>query len=319
MNKKTLFSSALIGSAVGASAVALGSKLLVDKYLSREGINKIIEGTRNLLPDDNAKLLTSNVEQSKGKIFYKKMPSCIITINNRRRQKIKALYFSNPNGKKQVAIFCHGFASSPYGSLSFAKRYYDMGYSVLMPFQRGHGESEHKYSSMGYFEGRDLADWAYYVDRTIPGVKIVLHGVSMGAATVMIALGEKLPESVICAIEDCGYTSAYEEYKSQVTKKLHLPAHPTLDFFRVAVEKIVGFDIKDASPKKALMKATVPTLFIHGDKDEFVPFYMHEVLYAYASCEKDVLVVSGAEHATASVVAPSLYWRKVKDFIAKYK
>lgn len=317
MKKSKLLASLLLGCGAAGVAGLIASKLLVDGYLSSKGIEKFLSG-KPLLSSENAKKLRDNDETRLGKLFFDSTPSCDISIKNRSGETINALFLNNASGENKFVLFCHGFASSPRANANIAMRYYDMGYSVLMPYQRGHSGSSHKYSTMGWYERLDIVDWLRFIDSAYPECKIVLHGISMGGAAVMMATGEKLPKSVACAIEDCGYTSVYEEYEAQTENMLHLPAHPTVDIFRAAVKKFVGFDIKEASAKKQVIRSETPTLFIHGDADSFVPFHMVKIVYAFANCEKDLLVVSGADHATASTEAPDIYWSKVKEFISRY-
>lgn len=317
MKKCKAFVSFALGLGAVASAAFVGSKILVDDYLSNKGIRKFLYG-KPLLPPENAKALKDNDEIRFGKLFCESTPSCDISIKNRSGEKINALFFVNPDGGRKFVLFCHGYASSPKANSNIAMRYYNMGYSVLMPYQRGHMGSDHKYCTMGWYERLDVVDWLNFIDRAVPGCRIVLHGISMGGATVMMTVGEKLPKSVVCAIEDCGYTSVYDEYEAQTGNMLHLPPHPAVDIFRAAAKKFAGFDIKEASAKRQVMKSETPMLFIHGEADSFVPFYMLKTVYSFANCEKDLLVVSGADHATSSMLYPDVYWGKVKEFIEKY-
>ena len=86
----------------------------------------------------------------------------------------------------------------------------EAGYHVLTPDERGRGNSEGDFLSMGYFEKRDVVAWAREIAARDPEAQIVLYGESMGAATVLMAAGEDdLPANVVAVVEDCGYTSAY--------------------------------------------------------------------------------------------------------------
>lgn len=183
---------------------------------------------------------------------------------------------------------------------------------------RAHQGSDHKYCTMGWFERLDVVDWAEFLAETNKNCKIILYGLSMGAATVMMATGEKLPAEVVCAIEDCGYTSMYDEYKAQIGRVMHLPPFPALNIFRSVAKRTVGFDMNDVSAVEQVRKSVTPTLFMHGSADDFVPFSMLDELYCAASCEKERVVFEGAEHATSSIMYPTAYWNKIKQFIEKY-
>jgi fermentation-respiration switch protein FrsA (DUF1100 family) len=100
---------------------------------------------------------------------------------------------------------------------------------------------------------------------------------------------------------------------------MKLPAFPSIDIFRKAIKKRVGFDIKEASALEQVKKSKTPTLFVHGDEDSVVPISMAKKLYKHASCEKEILICKGANHEMSSLMYPELYWNKVWQFIGKYE
>jgi hypothetical protein len=200
----------------------------------------------------------------------------------------------------------------------FAKQYYETGFNILMPDLRGHGDSEGQYATMGYYDSVDIIGWISQIIKKDSDAKIVLHGISMGAATVMLTTGEDLSNHVKCAIEDCGYTSVWDIFSYNMKRFFKLPAFPVLYVSNIISRARVRMDFKQASPLNAVKKSKTPTLFIHGDADQLVPFYMLEPLYDNAACEKDILVVKGAEHGASSAKEPDVYHKKVSEFISKY-
>lgn len=221
-------------------------------------------------------------------------------------------------GSKYV-IICHGYKSRATQMSGEASRLHKEGFRVLVPDARGHGESEGNYIGMGWKERRDVIDWARRVVENDEHVQIVLYGVSMGAATVMMASGERdLPKEVKAIAEDCGYTSVWEEFKIQVRKMYHLPVYPFLPIARMITQIRAGYDFKEASAVTQVEKSITPTLFIHGDADRFVPYEMLDQLYEAAACEKEKLVIAGAQHAQSSVVGQERYWNAVLSFFGKY-
>ena len=78
-----------------------------------------------------------------------------------------------------------------------------------------------------------------------------------------------------------------------------------------------GYYLKDGASIDAVKKSKVPMLFIHGDDDCFVPYYMLDELYNAANCKKEKLVIKKAGHAKAATVDPKLYWSTIKNFINK--
>lgn len=147
----------------------------------------------------------------------------------------------------------------------------------------------------------------------------MLYGVSMGAATVMMASGEAdLPVQVRCVIEDCGYTSVWDEFSGQLKELFGLPPFPVLNAADLVCRIRAGYSITEASALRQVERSVTPTLFIHGEEDTFVPFWMLEELYQAASCEKEKLAVPGAAHAESAAVAPELYWPAVDAFLARH-
>ena len=140
----------------------------------------------------------------------------------------------------------------------------------------------------------------------------------MGAATVMNVTGEKLPANVICCIEDCGFTTLWDQYSVQIREMTKIPAELILNIVNGVTKRKLKFDLKENSPIEQVKKSNTPTLFIHGDKDSVVPFWMQYPLYQNAECEKEKLVVTGATHAASGYLYPEIYWGAIEKFINKY-
>ena len=215
-------------------------------------------------------------------------------------------------------MLLHGYSSRPRTMARQGVVFNEMGYNVLLPYMRGHRKSEQNHCTMGYLDKDDIVDWINYIVSIDTDSQIVVMGCSMGGATTMLVTGEDLPENVKCAVEDCGYTNCYEEFKAQIGEILHLPAFPFLDAANTYSKLFHGWDFKKCTPVEAVARSKTPTLFIHGEKDTFVPYDMLAVNYDACAAEKDILSIPDAEHAEACDVHPELYWPKVREFVAKY-
>ena len=199
----------------------------------------------------------------------------------------------------------------------FVNKFYSLGYNVLAVDARAHGDSEGTKIGMGWPERMDVIEWIKLILSWDSDAKIILHGVSMGAATVLMASGEALPENVKVVIADCGYTSEWDEFRREADV-LHIPWFPVLNVASELSKLYDGYNFKQASAIEQVKKSRIPTLFIHGSEDELVPYDMLGELYSAASCEKECLTVNGAGHALSSSVEPELYWNTVERFIDKY-
>lgn len=310
--KIKLGAAAIVGTAAIAALAKGGLDALVKANLSKEGVTNT---KHKVMSKKNQEDFANSPEVILGQLFYASTPQINVTIPNRENRHINALLYKNGNENSKYALLVHGYRSTPKSLSYIARRYYENGYNVLIPYMRAHQGSDYEYSTMGWLERFDIIDWINYIDSIAVEASIVLHGVSMGGATVMMVTGESLPSCVRCAVEDCGYTSVYDAYSHKIPKIMKLPAFPSIDLFRHAIKKKVGFDIKEASALDQVRKSCTPTLFIHGENDTVVPVSMVHELYASATCKKDILICPRADHAMSPLLDPDRYWNTVWNFI----
>lgn len=226
-------------------------------------------------------------------------------------------YVVSQNSNKW-AIVVHGYGGSGKLMSDKSKYFYDMGYNVLIPDLRGHGKSEGDYIGMGWKDRLDIISWINFIIKENPNAEIVLHGTSMGAATVLMTSGENLPSNVKAIVADCAYTSAWDEFSYQLETYLKVPSSYILNVTNMVTKLKAGYSLKEASALECVKKATVPILYIHGDKDKFVPYSMMDKLYDATISPKEKLTIEGGEHANSDLVSPFLYWLTVEDFLNQY-
>lgn len=213
------------------------------------------------------------------------------------------------------AIILHGYRSSPDSVISIGRHFSEEGYNVLIPYMRATGESEGEYIGMGWLDKDDLQCWINKIIEQNNNANIVLHGSSMGAATVLMASGDDLPSNVRAIIEDSGYTSVWAIFASEAKVRFGLPEFPVLNMFEIVANFRAKYDIKKASALEQVKKANIPILFIHGDSDDFVPEYMCEQLYNAANCKKEKLIIQGAGHTESRYKEPETYYNKIFEFL----
>jgi fermentation-respiration switch protein FrsA (DUF1100 family) len=233
---------------------------------------------------------------------------------------LNGYYFPAADSSKKLAVVVHGHRDGALRMLKYARLFHDDGFNVFVADNRAHDSSEGKYTGFGWLDRLDYLQWLnVLISKTGQDVRIVLHGVSMGAATVMMLSGEEtLPEQVKAIIEDCGYTSVEEEFIYQAKTFYHLPAFPILNIADLESKIFAGYGFKEASAINQVKKSDTPIFFIHGDADKYVPTLMVYKLYDAVSCEKALWIVEGAKHAKAYDANPEAYKERLKSFYVKY-
>ncbi len=223
-------------------------------------------------------------------------------------------YTTREEGSHLWAIVIHGYKRSAQNMMNYGARYAEAGYNVLLPDNRAHGGSEGKYIGMGWLDKDDIELWLEWIVSQDPEAQIVLHGVSMGAATVMMVSGDN-PDHVIGYVEDCGYTTVWDIFASELDKRFSLPEFPIMNIANVVANIKAEYDWKEASATDQVAKCKKPMLFIHGEDDDFVPVEMGYEVYNAAICEKEFYLVEGAGHAQSKLKDPDTYWDMVFSFI----
>ena len=243
------------------------------------------------------------------------MPNQDLYLTSRDGLKLHAYLFPAPQGNgKKFVIGVHGYRSyarpecAPYVAF-----YHSLGYSMLMVDDRAHAPSEGEYIGFGILDRLDVVDWAKkLVSDYGEDTEILLHGVSMGGATVMAASGEEdLPEQVKGIISDCGYSSPWEILNYQLKHAAHLPAGLFLPQIERLCEKKIGMNLHDYAAVDQLKKAKVPVLFVQGMEDQMVPPEMVQQVYDACASPKRLLTVPQAGHGESIAFAPDVYHKDI--------
>lgn len=230
--------------------------------------------------------------------------------------KLHATWFGRGDCKKVVICF-HGYTSrgmSDYIGLS--DYYMKRGYSMLLVDERAHGDSEGTYIGFGCLDRLDAVRWIYWIVKTCgEDVKILLHGTSMGGATVLMTSGLTLPHQVRGIISDCGFTSAKEVFTHVLHSMYHLPAFPMIQIADRVNRKRAGYGLDQCNAAREVRKAKVPILLIHGSKDTFVPCGMCDTIYENCASPRQKLIVEGAAHAESYYKDMQAYEEALDAFI----
>lgn len=219
---------------------------------------------------------------------------------------LAADFLPGPENSRATVILCHGWRSS--GATDFAwvfREYLDRGFDLLVLHQRGHGASGGRWLGFGVLEARDLLCWIREVCRRQGESRpILLHGMSMGAATVQFALDLPLPEQVKGAVADCGFSSPREECAA-VIRRYRLPVRPLLDLLDLWARLLAGYSLSDCHAGDIMQRNRRPVVWLHGQRDGLVPCRMSRETYAAAICEKWLVTVPDAGHQLAWLRDPA--------------
>lgn len=228
-----------------------------------------------------------------------------------------AQFIENDANTNKAVILAHGFRNTSDDMGKLAKLYYEEGFDILLPDSRGHGESEGNYIGYGWHDRLDYLDWIDLLIEDHDAEEIILHGNSMGAATVLMTSGENLPGEVKGIIADSGYSTVKDELAHQLKHLYGLPAFPLLDVTSVITKIRAGYTLGGASSVEQVKKNTLPLLIIHGEDDDLVPTAMAHEIYDAAGGDKELWLVSGAGHTKAFDNVTEVFNDRVKDFLQR--
>ena len=212
-------------------------------------------------------------------------------------------------------ILLHGYRGSYQDMCGCFKIAKELGHNVLLVSQRAHGKSGGRVITFGVRERLDCVDWARFVAGKSPAALIILWGISMGAATVLMASSLELPPQVAGIIADCPYTSATAIIRAVCRRNLGLPPALAMPFVRLSAALYGGFRLSDGDALAAVAQARVPILLIHGGIDALVPCSMSRELAAACASRATLVTVPAADHGIAYMTDPAAYTCAVKVFL----
>ena len=214
-----------------------------------------------------------------------------------------------------VELMFHGYRGSSEQDLSGGvQRCFQVGHSALVIDHRACGRSEGNVITFGILESRDCHSWIEFARQYFGEErKLILCGISMGAATVLMAAGKPLPSNVIGVLADCGYTSPRDIIR-EVIRQRKLPPAICYPFVRLGARLFGGFDLEEDSPLEAVTRCQVPVILFHGEGDAFVPCSMSRRNYEACTGKKKLITIPNAGHGLAYAVQPQEYLQAMREF-----
>ena len=275
MKKRTIFITCGIVLASIAAILTGGSLYMLNFSLRPDNRGKDMAGSMEYMRNTYPQIVpwVDSLNQ------HKALRDTFITSPDGLKMHAFYAYASRPT--KRTAVIVHGYTDNAIRMFHIGYLYnHELDYNVLLPDLRYTGLSEGDAIQMGWLDRKDVLQWID-IAPTLFGdsLQAVVHGISMGAATTMMVSGEKTPEYIRCFVEDCGYTSVWDQFAKELKAQFHLPAFPLLYTASWFCQIQNGWNFKEASALKQVAKCQKPMFFIHGDKDDYVPTWMVYPLY----------------------------------------
>lgn len=315
MNKKLL---ALIGAgtvAAAAAGMALHGYLdvMYKETIPTGLIKRLANKANDAAMDDFGKY----TEENKKWVNAQHIEN--IDLLSDRGYTLKGYLLSAKKKASVFVLFAHGYRADHNGDpINFEKYYHDKGYNFLSVDHTTAGSSEGDFVGFDYFESQDMLRWVdYLVSRFGSDIKIILHGVSMGGATVC-KMADQVPNQVKLIVSDCAYTSALDQFDETIRNVGIKRTKELLQIFNFLNKHLAGYDLEHTNVRGHIISSRVPMLFVHGGDDDFVPTRMVYELYNLCQTEKDLLIIDGAAHAQSIMIGYDKYTAKLDEFIEKH-
>ena len=248
---------------------------------------------------------------------FKNLPFETLTIKSFDGLTLYGRFLKEKNSSETI-ILVHGYKSVPehdFGGI--VKVYLKRKCNILALENRAHNRSEGRYIGFSELDQYDIISWIKKINEICPNSSIFLHGVSMGAATVMHTCNKEM-KNVKGIIEDCGFTSIRDITKAMMKRTFNMPYFPVgyiSGFFSKLLAKV---DYDKSNGIKEAKESKYPILFISGSEDNYVPLQMTLDMYKACTSEKHLLIVENAGHVAANVVDEKEYFKQIEVFMDKY-
>lgn len=246
------------------------------------------------------------------------MPFERVSIKSFDNLTLRGKYYEYKKGAPLEIMF-HGYRGNSEKDLcGGVQRCLHLQRNVLLVDQRAGGESEGKVITFGINESKDCVRWANFAaEKFGKDTKIILTGISMGAATVLMATGRELPENVVCVLADCGYSSPTRIIKKVMADR-NYPAELMYPFVKLGARLFGKFDIEETSALEAVKKSDIPVIFIHGEADDYVPCDMSREMCKVCKAPKVLVTVPDAGHGLAYLKDREGYFKTLREFAKEH-
>lgn len=244
------------------------------------------------------------------------MRDTMMTTHDGRR--LHAWYAAAEDSTDTTVVLLHGYTCNAWTMMNIARMMRErIGMNIFLPEMHGHGQSDGDKVQMGWKDAHDVLEWMPIVTHLFGDSarsRIVIQGVSMGAATAMNISGMEHSPQIVGFIEDCGYSSVWEELSGELKKQYGLGEFPMMYTSSLLCRLKYGWSFGEASSLEMVRRCKKPMLFIHGSDDDFVPTQMVYALYEAKPQPKSLWIAEGSGHAASFTDHPEEYERQVREF-----
>ena len=309
--------------ALWISLGVLAALLLADLLGARALIRLTLERNRaqdaDPLPDGTPAWQAYYDRAEEGKAWLLSQPHETCEIRSFDGLRLRAVWVPAAEPTDRTILCLHGYRANGCFDFGAQSRFLrGLGWNLLLPDDRAHGQSEGRYIGFGNLDSRDCLSWCRFLAERYPEGPVVLCGVSMGAAAVLAASGDPaLPPQVRGVAADCGFSSGWEEVRLQMKNFFHLPAFPLLPTADFLLRRLAGYSLRDREAVRQVRNTRVPLLVIHGGADTFVPARMGQEIFDAAGCDKRLLLVPGAVHAHSYLTDTAAWESAFRDLLER--
>ncbi len=287
----------------------LKANILFQRLLRRPDIEKAY---KMVPPTDSWYDTISTVHNSLAEL--QKLPHEILEITSHDGLKLKAVYY--PNGSNKTMIWVHGYTSHAERESAFPGLFYrSLGFNLLIPYLRAHGNSEGKYISFGALENRDLEKWVEKVNSVTPDGRIVLHGLSMGGGTVLFISNREM-KNVKCLVADAPNVSIPDFFCNVAKSVFRKSGDRVAECAMARFQKEFGVDDRDFDAFEIVKNSRYPIFLTAGSNEN-----LDELLYSLQDVspkDAQVLILPGCNHGNGMYKQTALYQGALEAFIKKY-
>ena len=246
--------------------------------------------------------------------FFKTLNQEVVNVKSHDGLRLQGYYYNN--NSDVTVMFVHGYRASPFNNFStVGKKMYEEGYNVFFIDQRAHNASEGKYTTFGIKERYDVRTWLYKLNDLYNPKKVILYGLSMGCASSEMALSLELPKNLKLAVLDCGFNDVFDLMMYQTQKRIKLNPYLSVKIMNIYAKLFAGFNMFETKSSDSLKEAKVPCFFIHGKKDDVVPFSHGLENYEACPTKKDCVFLEDVDHARCYYAGGKDLEEKLMKFI----